>query len=207
MGLQKRVGLHSFPYVGLIATLIGLIWGIAIAIGTTMIVLTMFRKNMPLNRVGLVGLGLIIFGLIVLRSAIHLLIEAGSLYVIVGERQHYRWANSFHKAEGSQRNGILASTHFSYQYRPWWLALLLSAGAITFFITGLWFPIMLWVTVPGAALLLETILRVGLKILYLRTRLGAATKNFTLRWLPWLSIPVRQFQHNDTLRHAWDSGY
>ena len=207
LGLQQRAGLHSLPYVGLIATLIGLIWAVAIGIGTTLVVLAMFRKNMPLDRVGPVGFGLIMFGIVLLRSAVYLLIESQFLFALIGERQYFRWANSFNRAEEGQSTGLPDSTHISYQYRPWWLMLVLIASAVALLATGLRFSIMLWATIPGAALLFETLLRFGLEVWWLRTQTGAATKLFLLRWLPWLSIPIRQFQHKDSRRHRWGPEY
>ncbi|KAL8722718.1 MAG: hypothetical protein Q9225_000830 [Loekoesia sp. 1 TL-2023] len=150
--------------------------------------------NLPLNKIGPIGFPLLMLGTMLLRAAIFLGIESHLLYEIVGERQFYRWASSFSGVDPKKFVEVKDTRPLSYQYRPWWLAVLLILGAIALLVTGTKFAVMLWATIPGAALAVETVLRFGLELLWLRTPIGAFGKRLRLRWLPWLTISVRAYQ-------------
>lgn len=112
----------------------------------------------------------------------------------LGERQYNHWANTFGDRNDSETPvpGTSDSRPLSYQYRPWWLAAVLIVGSLALLVVALKVRVMVWVTPSAAALLAETVLRVVLEQLWLRTRLGRVGKQLRLRWLPWLSIPIRQ---------------
>lgn len=194
LGMRQRIGLQSPPYVGLISGLIFFIWLLAVGIGTALIALAMFKKDMPLNKIGPAGFPLLMLGAVFVRTAIFLGIESHLLYKIVGERQYYRWASSFSGVNPGEFVEVEDSKPLSYQYRPWWIAVLLILGATALLVTGVRYAVMLWATIPGAALLAETVIRFGLEILWLRTPFGTFGKEIRLRWLPWLTIPVGSYR-------------
>lgn len=133
-------------------------------------------------------------GAIIIRAAVFLGLESHTLYRIAGERQYRRWASSFGGIDARKFVEVDdGRRRVSYQYRPWWLAVVIVVGAAALLAAGMKFAVMVWATVPGAALLVETVVRVGIELLWLRTPLGAFGKRARLRWLPWLSIPVRSY--------------
>lgn len=193
IGNRQRTGLQSPPYVGLIAGLTLTIWLVAIGTGTGLIVYAMFTRNLRLNQIGPVGFFLCMLAAWLLRAFVLLFIEAHLLYEIVGERQYYRWASTFSGVDPDKFAIVSGSQQLSYQYRPWWLAVVVLLGGVALVVPGCIFPVMLWATVPGAALVVETILRFGLELLWLRTPLGTYGRRIRLRWLPWLTISIRQY--------------
>ena len=197
MGIRKRIGVQSLPYVGLIAGLVLLVWIISFGIGTYFFFHISFTQNVTFGGIGPLSVTLILFGAVFVRSAIFLLAEQHILLEIIGERQYYRWANTFSGTAGANRATIDDSKPLLYQYRPWWLVVVLIMCAIAQIITGLKVQVILWATTTGAALLAETVLRVVLELLWLRTGLGPIGKRLLLRWLPWFSISIRQY---------WESG-
>ena len=194
--MRQRIGLQSPPYVGLLSILILTIWLLAIGIGTTLIVLALFRSSLPVDKVAPGGFPLAMLGTVVIRAIVFLGWESHTLFNIVGERQYYRWASSFRGIEAKKFVGVDdgdGKRCVSYQYRPWWVAVTVMVGSVALIVSGRRFAVMVWATVPGCALLVETGLRFGLEVLWLWTPVGDMGKRVRLRWLPWLSIPVRSY--------------
>lgn len=197
MGIRQRTGIQSPPYVALLFCLIGAIWLFGFGIGVALIAHAMLTWGLTEDQLDILGYSLIILlGVIIIRAAIFLLLEAHYLFRIAGERQYYRWACTFSGVNPSKFTAVDGFKHLSCQYRPWWLAVLLILVAITLIVTGVRFHLMLWAVASGAALLIETVMRITLEVLWLRTPLGTIGKRVRLRWLPWLSIPVRAYSGN-----------
>ena len=178
-----------------------MIWLLALGTGIALIARAMFTWGLTEDQLNILGYSLIIvLGLVIIRVAIFLLLEAQNLFRIAGERQYYRWARTFSGVDPSKFTAVDGSKYVSCQYRPWWLAVLLILVAVTLIVIGVRFHLMLWAIVSGAALLIETVMRITLEVLWLGTPLGAIGKRARLRWLPWLSIPVRGFLSRDGLK-------
>ena len=194
MGIRKRIGLQSIPYVGLVSTMVLFIWLIAVGVGIAILVYAMFKESSDLDYLGPVGFPLVVLGAVVIRTAIYLLVECTLLFEAVGKRQYHRWASSFNRDDPTNNAAKVEDSQLlSYQYRPWWIAILVIFGAIGLIIFGLKVRGMLWATIPGAALLAETVLRFGLELLWLHTSFASFVKPLLLRWIPWLSISIRQY--------------
>ena len=194
MGLRKHVGLQSIPYVGLLSGLILAIWILSVAIGTFYFVWATFKQGLKFGVLYAAGVPVILLGIAFIRAAIWTMAESHRMLEFLGERQYHQWANTFGESNDSERpgSGISDSRPLSYQYRPWWLAAVLVVGSLALLVVALKVRVMAWATPSAAALLAETVLRVVLEQLWLRTRLGKVGKQLRLRWLPWLSIPIRQ---------------
>jgi hypothetical protein len=197
MGLRKHIGLQSIPYVGLLSGLILSIWTLALGIGTFFFAWATFKQNVEFGTLYAVGVPLILLCIVFVRFVIWGL-ESQRFFEIVGERQYHHWANTFGGSNDSATPaaGIIDTKQISYQYRPWWLAVVLMVCSLALLIVALKVRVMVWATVPAASILAETLVRVVLEQLWLRTRLGTIGRQLRLRWLPWLSIPVR-FEYQD----------
>ena len=193
MGIRKGIGVQSLPYVGLISALVLLVWLVAVGIGTAFIILAIFKGSIPVTQSAVGGFTLAMLGIAFIRAAVYLLAEANLLFQIVRERQYYRWTSSFSGVEPAKYAIVNDSRPLSYQYRSWWLAVLLMVTSTALLIAGIRFKAMFWTIVPSAAVLAETILRFGLELLWLRTRFRPVGKRLLLRWAPWLSISARQY--------------
>jgi len=194
MGLRKHVGLQSIPYVGLLSGLIILIWTLSLGIGTFYFVWATFKQNLKFGTLYAAGVPLILLGIAFIRAAIWTMAESYRMLEFLGERQYYHWANTFGESSETETPaaGIGYTKPLSYQYRPWWLAAALIVASSGLLVVALKVRVMVWATVPAASILAETVVRVVLEQLWLRTRLGKIGKRLRLRWLPWLSIPIRQ---------------
>ncbi|MCJ1267904.1 hypothetical protein MMC22_007790 [Lobaria immixta] len=187
IGIRKRIGLQSLPYLNFIGDLIFGIW----ALGCVFAIYASCRHP---NQTGLrVALYVMACATPVRFLVIYNVLEYPLLSEIIGQRQYYRWATTFSGVDPENFAIVNDSKPLSYQYRPWWLAVLLILGAIALLVTGTRFPVMHAATVPGAVLLVETVLRFGIELLWLRTPLGDIGKRLLLRWLPWYSMPIRQW--------------
>ena len=197
MGIRQRTGIQSPPYVALIFSLICAIWLLGLGIGVALIAHAMLTWGLTVDQLHTLGYSLIILlGVVIIRAAIFLLLEAHYLFRIAGERQYYRWASTFSGVDPSKFPAVDGFEHFSCQYRPWWLVVLPIVVAVTLIVTGVRFHLMLWAIASGAALLIETVMRITLEVLWLRTPLGTIGKRVRLRWLPWLSVPVRAYSRH-----------
>ncbi|KAI4095458.1 MAG: hypothetical protein LQ339_007238 [Xanthoria mediterranea] len=204
--MRHRLGLQSPPYVGLLSGIVLAIWLTAVAIGTTLIELALFHHpaTLPSDKVAPGGFPLAMVGAVVVRAAVFLGLEAHTLYRIVGERAYERWASSF---GGGGGGGVHAERLFVrgrrrdddddgvllIQYRPWWVVLVILVAAAAMLVVGTQFAVMVWPTVPGAALLLETGVRVWVEVVWVWTSVGRVGRRVRLRWVPWLAIPVRAY--------------
>ena len=193
MGVRKRLGVQSLPYVDLIAGLVLFIWIVSFGLGTYFFFYISFTQHVTFGEIGPSSVSLILFGAGFIKLAIFVLMEQSILLEIVGERQYYRWANTFSGTARVSRSTVDDSKPLLYQYRPWWLIVVLIFSAVAQIATGLKVQVVLWATATGAALLVETVLRVVLELLWLRTRLGLLGKRLLLRWLPWFSVSIRQY--------------
>ena len=196
MGIRKHVGLQSIPYVGLLSGLVLTIWMLMVGIGTFYFVWATFKQNLKFGTLYAAAVPLILLVTAIIRATIWTWVEFYRMLEFVGERQYYHWANTFSEARG---NGSVATDArnsdtgpLSYQDRPWWLAMILILSSLALLIVALEVRVMVWATPPAAAILTETVMRVVLEQLWLRTRLGNFGKRIRLRWMPWLSIPIRQ---------------
>lgn len=193
IGIRARIGVQSLPFVGLISTLVLIIWLISFGVGLAVLVYAEFKHTSELDYIGPAGFPLILLGAMCIRFIFYLFLECQFLFEVVGERQYHRWANSFNRDDPTKAAKVEDSRPLSYQYRPWWVAAVVVLGAVGLIVVGAKVRGMLWTIVLGAALLFETVLRLGLELLWVRTRFGAIAKPLMLRWMPWLSIPVRQY--------------
>ena len=198
MGLRKHIGLQSIPYVGLLSGLIVAIWILSVFFGTFYFEWATFRMNVWFGTLYVAGIPLILLFIALIRVAIWTIAESHRLAEILGERQYYHWANTFRDIAKSESAapGISGSRLLSYQYRPWWLAAILILGSSALLAVALNVRVMVWATPSAAAILFETVFRIVLEQLWLRTRLSKFGKQLRLQWFPWLSIPIRQFQRH-----------
>ena len=193
MGLRKHIGLQSIPYVGLFSGLILAIWFLSVFFGTFYFEWATFRQNVKFGTLYVAGVPFILLAIAFVRVAIWTIAESHRMAEFLGERQYYHWANTFRDMKESKTSapGVSDSRLLSYQYRPWWLAAVLIVGSSAVLVVALRVRVMVRATPSAAALLAETVFRIVLEQLWLRTRLGKVGKQLRLQWLPWLSIPIR----------------
>ena len=193
MGLRKHVGLQSIPYVGLLSGLILAIWILSVFFGTFYFEWATFRQNVKFGTLYVAGVPFILLVTASIRVAIWTIAESHRMAEFLGERQYYHWANTFREINDSETSapGVSNSRLFSYQHRPWWLAAVLIVGSSALLVVALNVRVMVWATPSAAAILAETVSRIVLEQLWLRTRLGKVGKQVRLQWFTWLSIPIR----------------
>ena len=189
LGLRKHIGLQSIPYVGLLSGLIITIWFLSVFFGTFYFEWATFRQNVKFGTLYVAGVPFILLAIAFIRAAIWTVAESHRMAEFLGERQYYHWANTFRDIK--EAPGVSDSRLHSYQYRPWWLAAVLIVGSSALLVVAHRVRVMVWATPSAAALLAETVFRIILEQLWLRTRLGKVGKQMRLQWLPWLSIPIR----------------
>ncbi len=131
------------------------------------------------------GIVLAMLGAILARILVFGTVEWRHLANTMAERQYYRWANEFSRSNATEEAPeIDDSKTLLHQYRPWWLAAVLIIGPAGLLALGYEVRVMVWVRPVSAAILIETILRVILELVWLRTAAGVVCKRFIMRWAP-----------------------
>ena len=186
------MGVQSPPYVEMGGWLITIFWAVSLGVGEVAYHGNHKRDpdSYPLNPL---PMALLTLGAILARLSLFALLESTILFDANGEWQYHEWASTFNNADGPATISVPSSSEtFLYQYQPSWLAGVIIIVALLLLVVGLRMKVMAWTGMVGGVLLGETILRIAVELLWLRTAFGTVGKRFFLRWFPWFSLPARR---------------
>ena len=186
------MGVQSPPYVEIVGWLITIFWALSLGIGE-MAYHDNHKRDPHSYPLTPLPMSLLTLGGILARLALFAFLESTILFDANGEWQYHEWASTFNNADGPATISVPSSSEtFLYQYQPSWLAGVLVVIALLLLVVGLRVKIMAWTGMIGGVILGETVLRVVVELLWLRTLFGAFGKRLFLRWLPWFSLPARR---------------
>ena len=155
--LPRGEGLHGLPWAVFLIHFVHIIW-------ISTIIAAVFSGRTSPDQVSLGrfrGLILPIILLLVawaLRSFIFLAVEMNFAHRTFAKAQYAQWASTFVHSESNRTNRI-SNQPFTYQYRPWWIAICVVLVGVLFLVIGLEYQTMFWARFGGSAILVETITR------------------------------------------------
>ena len=186
------MGVQSPSYVEMGGWLITVFWAVSLGVGEVVYHNNHERDpdSYPLTPL---PMALLTLGAILARLSLFALLESTILSDANGEWQYREWASTFNNADGPRTISLPSSSEtFLYQYQPSWLAGVIIVIALLLLVVGLRMKVMAWTGMVGGVMLGETILRIVVELLWLRTAFGSIGKRFFLRWFPWFSLPARR---------------